>query len=134
MTDKSPKGVFNISSQHGNISNVAGDLTMHGNQEYVAASGDMVREELTKLQRALSTTGIDPGVKRSVMEHLTNSHRELDKSNPDPHKVAGSIEQLTRLLKDAGALSVAGTALIDPLQRVASWLGTSGQAILQLMR
>ena len=134
MTDKTPKGIFNIGSQHGNISNVAGDMTMHGNQEYVAAYGDMVREELTKLQRALSTTGIDREVKKSVMELLTNSHRELDKSNPDPQKVAGSIEQLTRLLKDAGALSVAGAALIDPLQRIASWLGSSGQAIVQLMR
>jgi hypothetical protein len=133
MSDNRPHAEFNIGSQQGNISNVAGDMTVHGGQQYLAAPADVVWEELAKLRLALSEIDIDPGVQRSVEDLMTETTQELNQPHPDTEKVARPIERLTRLLSDAGAVTAAGAGLIDPLQRIASWLGASGQAILHIL-
>jgi hypothetical protein len=133
MSDQRPHTQFNIGSQQGNVSNVAGDMTVHGGQQYLAAPVDAVREELANLRLALSMIDLDPEVQRSVEDLMTEAGQELDQPHPDKQKVARPIERLTSLLSDAGAVTAAGAALIDPLQRIASWLGASGQAILHIL-
>jgi hypothetical protein len=133
MSDERPRAEFNIGSQQGNISNVAGDMTVQGGQQYVVASVDDVREELAKLRRMLSAIGIDTESQRSVEDLVTEATRELNQPQPDAQRVGRPIEGLTKILKDAGALTSAGAALIDPLQRIASWLGASGRAILDML-
>ena len=133
MTNERPNAIFNIGSQHGNISNVAGDMTVHGGQTYVATAADMILPELAKLRRALSAVDLGPDVRESAREFLTAAGDELGQPHPDARRVARPLERLTSLLKEAGAIAAAGAVLIDPLQRIASWLGTSGQGILHLM-
>jgi len=36
MTSEEANVTFNIGSQHGNVSNVAGDMTVYGGQHYTA--------------------------------------------------------------------------------------------------
>jgi hypothetical protein len=36
MSGERPNAIFNIRSQHGNISNVGGDMTVYGGQHYAA--------------------------------------------------------------------------------------------------
>lgn len=134
MSDERHSATFNIGSQQGNISNVAGDMSVHGGQQYVAAPADLIRKELVKLRAALANADLDPGLQGRVGELLGDAEEELDKGRPDAQKVAGPMERVTRLLKEAGAISVAGVALIDPLHRIASWLGDFGQGILLLIR
>ena len=133
MSDERPYAEFNIGTQQGNISNVAGDMTIHGGQQFLAGPADAVREELVKLRQILSTLDIDPTSRRSVEELATEAADELDRPQPDASTVARPIERLTKILRDAGAFAAAGAALIDPLQRIASWLGASGRAILDLI-
>jgi hypothetical protein len=133
MNNERPNAVFNIGSQHGNISNVAGDMTVHGGQQYIAPPADMILPELARLRRALSAIHLDPDVEQSAGEYLAAADAEVRRPHPDARRVARPIERLTRLLKGAGVILAAGAALINPLQSIASLLGAAGQVILHLL-
>ena len=133
MTDNRPNAIFNIGSQHGNVSNVAGDMTVYGGQHYTGFPAELIRQELGNLQRAISVMGLDPAVQKKAAALLADADRELSRTGRDAKKVARPIERLAGLLKNIGAIAVSGAALIDPLQRIASWLGPAGQAILHLI-
>jgi len=140
MTDNRPNAIFNIGSQHGNVSNVAGDMTVYGGQHYTAHPAELIRQELGNLHRVISAMGLDPAVQEKAAALLADADRELSgagrdlsRGGRDAKKVARPVERLARLLKNIGAIAVSGTALIDPLQRIASWLGPAGQAILHLI-
>jgi hypothetical protein len=133
MTDNRPNAIFNIGSQHGNVSNVAGDMTVYGGQHYTGFPAELIRQELGNLQRAISAMGLDPAVQEKAAALLADADHELSRAGGDAKKVARPIERLAGLLKSIGAIAVSGAALIDPLQRIASWLGPAGQAILHLI-
>ena len=133
MTDNRPNAIFNIGSQHGNVSNVAGDMTVYGGQHYTGFPAELIWQELGNLQRAISAMGLDPAVQKEAAALLADADHELSRAGRDAKKVARPIERLAGLLKNIGAIAVSGAALIDPLQRIASWLGPAGQAILHLI-
>ena len=134
MTDNRPNAIFNIGSQHGNVSNVAGDMTVYGGQHYTGFPAELIRQELGNLQRAISAMGLDPThVQKEAAALLADADHELSRAGRDAKKVARPIERLAGLLKNIGAIAVSGAALIDPLQRIASWLGPPGHAILHLI-
>ncbi len=133
MTDNRPNANFNIGSQQGNVSNVAGDMTVYGGQHYTGFPAELIWQELGNLQRAISAMGLDPAVQKEAAALLADADHELSRAGRDAKKVARPIERLAGLLKNIGAIAVSGAALIDPLQRIASWLGPAGQAILHLI-
>jgi hypothetical protein len=96
MNTEHPNAIFNIGSQQGNISNVAGDMTIHGGQQYIAPPTDMIVPELAKLRRALSAVSLDPDVERSAGEYLTAAGEEIRQPHPDARRVARPLERLTR--------------------------------------
>src|SRR5262249_30210080 len=108
-------------------------MTVYGGQQYVAVPADMIRPELAKLRRALSALDLDPGVEASARQLLTTADYELGQQRPDPSKIARPLERMTKLLKNAGVLAAAGAELISPIQHIAAFLGTAGQAIMQLI-
>src|SRR5437868_7016198 len=133
MPGERPNAVFNIGSQHGNVSNVAGDMTVYGGQHYAALPADEIRRELGNVQGIISAMDLDPAARKKVAGLLADTGRELVEPRHDARKVARPIERLTRLLRDIGAISAGGAALIDPLLRIASCLGSAGQAIFHLI-
>jgi hypothetical protein len=133
MTDNRPNAIFNIGSQHGNVSNVAGDMTVYGGQHYTGFPAELIRQELGNLQETISAMGLDPAVQKKAAALLADADHELSRAGRDAKKVARPIERLAGLLRNIGAIAVSGPALIDPLQRIASWLGPAGQAILHLI-
>lgn len=132
MSDERPNAVFNIGSQQGNISNVGRDMKVYGGQHSVVAPAEIVHE-LASLRAALAALDLDPAVRRSAAALLDDAERELDRPEPKAEKAAGPIERLTKLLKDAGAISAAGSALVDPIRSIASLLGGAGRTILRLI-
>jgi hypothetical protein len=133
MTDNRPNVNFNIGSQQGNVTNVAGDMTVHGGQHYLAGDTGMVRQELVSLQRVITSMDLDPAVRGSMKDLIADADQGLSQADKDPRAVARPIERLVRLLKDVGAFAMSGAALIDPLQRIAAWLGDAGQGIIHLI-
>jgi hypothetical protein len=133
MTSERANAIFNIGSQHGNVSNVGGDMTVYGGQHYTALRGDMIRQELENIHRIISTIELSPEVRKTAAALLADAGRELGQPGCDAKKVARPVKRLAGMLSDVGAISAAGTALIGPLQHIASWLGPAGQAILHLI-
>ena len=133
MCGERPNAIFNIGSQHGNVSNVAGDMTVYGGQHYTALPADMIGRELRTIQGIISAMNLDPAARKAAAGYLADADRELGKSRHDAKKVARPIERLTRLLRDMGAIAAGGAALINPLTCIASGLGAAGQAILHLI-
>jgi hypothetical protein len=133
VTGDQPKAIFNIGSQQGNVSNVAGDMTVHGGQHYVGLPVEAMRQDLASVRREIAGLGLDTADRAEAEALLADAGRELDRHGHDPDRVAGPVLRLVRLLREAGAFAAAGTALIDPLHRIASCLGGAGQAIVHLL-
>jgi hypothetical protein len=133
MTGEQPNVTFNIGSQHGNVSNVAGDMTVYGGQHYTALPVDMIRQELENIRRSISAIQLSPQAREKAAALLADAGDELGQPGCDAEKVARPVKRLAGLLSDIGAISAAGAALIGPLQAIASWLGPAGQAILHLI-
>ena len=133
MTSEEPNVTFNIGSQHGNVSNVAGDMTVYGGQHYTALPGDMIRQELENIHRIISAIELTPEARKKAAVLLADAGRELGQPGCEAEKVARPVKRLAGLLSDIGAISAAGGALIGPFQAIASWLGPAGQAILHMI-
>jgi hypothetical protein len=125
---------FNIRNQTaGVINNVAGDQTVHGGQGTNVVTLEATRSSVEALRRALEAASIDPSTRTAAADVLDELGTELAKDEPNQPKVAGRLEQLTSLLKSAGALAAAGAALTAPIQTLATWLGQLGEPILRLL-
>jgi hypothetical protein len=133
MTSERSNVAFNIGSQHGNVSNVAGDVTVYGGQHYTALPADMIRQELENIHTIISAIELSPEVRKTAAALLADAGRELGQPGCKAEKVARPVKRLAGLLNDIGAISTAGAALIGSLQAIASWLGPAGQAILHLI-
>lgn len=130
MTSKEPNVTFNIGSQHGNVSNVAGDMTVYGGQRYTALPADMIRQELENIHTIILAIELSPAARKNAATLLAEAGHELGQPGCEAEKVARPVKRLARLLSDIGAISAAGASLIGPFQAIASWLGPAGQAIL----
>jgi len=133
MTRERPNVNFNIGSQHGNVSNVAGDMTAYGGQYYTAVPADMIKQELENIHRIISIMELSPEGRKRAAALLADADRELGQPGCDAEKVARPVKRLAGFLSDIGAIAAAGAALIGPFQAIASWLGPAGQAILHLI-
>lgn len=133
MTGNEPDVTFNIGSQHGNVSNVAGDMTVYGGQHYTALPADMIRQELENIHAVISAIELSPEVRKNSVALLADAGRELSQPGCEAENVARPVRRLAGLLSDIGVISAAGASLIGPFQAIASWLGPAGQAILHLI-
>jgi len=131
--DRRPNAVFNIGSQQGIVSNVAGDMTVYGGQHWNEGSAVAVREELAKLRIAIHALDLDPALKATATRLVEEADGQAHHAQPAPEKIGSPIEKLTRLLKDSGALVAAGAALINPLQGIGTLLGAAGQIIVRMI-
>lgn len=136
MGDDQSNVTFNVGEQRGNITNIGRDQIIHGDQtqHHIIGSADELRDELTTLREVLGSLDLDDGVVAEAGDLIDEADAELSVPQPQPEQVSRPLERLTEVLTDAGALAAAGAALIEPLQRIGGWLGTSGQALLRLLR
>ena len=133
MADDQRNVTFNIGEQTGVNTNVAGDMTVYGGQQYVTGSPEEVRADLAALREVVAGLGLQPEVQQEATDLIDEADRELAQPKPQPEKVGGPLTRLTNLLADAGAVAAAGASVIAPLQRIGSWLGVAGKAILAVL-
>ncbi|MBM6623215.1 hypothetical protein JTF08_16525 [Micrococcaceae bacterium RIT802] len=125
---------FNIGSQTGGvINNVSGNQRVSGGQHGQAVSTDATRHALRELRAAVLQAGLDDGRAAAVAAPLEDIDAELAKPEPDRSKVGRALDELTALLLSAGALASAGQALAGPIRAIASWVGSWGPSVAQLM-
>lgn len=125
---------FNIGSQYGNINNVGRDQYIYGGQHSTVVPLGATFQAVDDLRAALAAARLDAAVAaraRTEIESLDDALRA--EPEPDRPAAAGAIERLTGVLRGAGALATAGTALISPLRTIAGWLGPLGERVLQVL-
>jgi len=133
MADDQRNVTFNIGEQTGVNTNVAGDMTVYGGQQYVTGSPEEARADLAALREVVAGLGLQPEVQQEATDLIDEADRELAQPKPRPEKVGGPLTRLTNLLADVGAVASAGASVVVPLQRIGSWLGVAGKAILAVL-
>lgn len=90
-------------------------------------------QALAKLREALTTADLSHADAREANQHLDDAANQLGAGQPDPTRVAGPLERLTKLLTRAGQLTQAGAALVTPLRVLATRLGAHGATLWHLV-
>ena len=94
---------------------------------------DAARRAVNELREALMTVSLPPNTTAEAQARVEQIDVAMKEPEPDRSRVADSLRRLTQLLASVGSLAVAGTALIGPLQTLATWLGELGQPIMRLL-
>ena len=89
-------------------------------------------EATADLRAALARAELVPEDNRAAERELDDVEEELRKPDPDKQRVAARLESFTAILKSAGALAVAGAALVGPIGVLAGFLGPLGHAVVKL--
>ena len=132
MSEQEGEGarIFKIGSQHGMISNVAGD------QHLQYAGHDLsidIGATVTELRTALAATPLTAAERRQAAETLDQLDGDLAREQHDRRRIADRVERLTATLSRAGALAATAAELRAPLKALATWLGDLGDGVWRLL-
>jgi hypothetical protein len=135
MSDRErPNVVFGGNQNAGVINNVGGDQVNYGDTR---GSIGEIRQELADvatIRELLKTVPLTESDRAATKDAVDRLEGELKKPEPDKSKAAGALEDLTGILKAAGALAGAGLALIDPIGSIAVAIGGAAGAVLRSLR
>jgi hypothetical protein len=121
---------FHIGTQNaGVVNNVGRDQHITGRQEGTLVVTPEVREALQALRSTVASVELDGRQSREATRQLDEIEAAVGSATPEPERVAGPLEKLTRLLVAAGPIAAA----VGPLQTLAGWLGQLGAGVLQLL-
>jgi hypothetical protein len=121
---------FHIGTQNaGVVNNVGGDQHITGGQQGTLVVTPQVREALDALRSAVASADLDGRQGREATRQLDEIEVVVGSATPEPERVAGPLEKLTRLLVAAGPIAAA----VGPLQTLAGWLGQLGAGVLRLL-
>jgi hypothetical protein len=77
----------------------------------------------------VGSAALDDAPSREATRQLDEIDAAVGSARPEPERVAGPLEKLTRLLVAAGPIAAA----VGPLQTLAGWLGQLGSGVLRLL-
>ncbi len=133
--DDAARSIFNIGSQQAvNLNNVAGDMTIVGGQHGEATiTIATVYRDIQLLREGLQDLPLPPRERQVADQALDRAMQEVAQAIPNKRKIASYLEEVTQILGKFGALAGASAALVEPLQRLSSWLGPVGRIVLHLL-
>jgi len=115
------------------VVNMADKMTIYGNQYGTMAADEGARQAVRDLRTALAAAPLERATRTKASAQTAEIDAAMRAPQPDKSRIAGLLNQLTRLLAGAGALATASAALIGPLHALVAWLGTLGEPILHLL-
>jgi len=118
----------------------AGVITyVDGNQVvYGGVNGSVVTDEdawlaVRELRNALASVALDRSRANEARARVAELEVAMRGPRPDKSQAGEILRRLTELLVGTGSLTTAASALLGPLQTLASWLGAHGAAILSML-
>jgi hypothetical protein len=117
----------------GVITYVDGSQVIHGGLHGTVVTDEDAYRAVRELQEALTSVPLDRTRAAQARSQVAEIDASLRTPRPDKRRAADTLKRLTELLAGAGSLTTASTALIGPLQTLATWLGAHGTAILSLL-
>jgi hypothetical protein len=117
--------------------NVGGDQYVSHGDQYVAGRDQIVHPdaatvatELAALREALAELRLSAAERQAVEQDVAAMEAAVDDDETDRPAVARHLDSLTATLQRAGALAAASVGLVEPLSRLARWLGPLGATVL----
>jgi hypothetical protein len=89
-----------------------------------------IRMPRLALREALAELRLTAAERRAVEQDVAAMEAAADDDETDRPAVARHLESLTATLQRAGALAAASVGLVEPLSRLARWLGPLGTTVL----
>jgi hypothetical protein len=133
MAEDDSNVVFNFAGTQEGVINVAGRDMHVGNQTHVALDLEAFRRELASLRSGLSSAGLPPQARQAAETELQRAEDELRKEEPDGNALAEGVGQFAEIVKSVGGLAGAGAFLVDPLTRLAKYLGPLGGIVQRVL-
>jgi hypothetical protein len=125
---------FEIGSQNAaSIQNIEGDVTIGELRVEAAWSAVDLRRELAGFENQLAGVALPPASRAAVEGTLAAAVEEAARPAADPGRIAELLQRATLVLGEAGALTTAGTGLVEGLRRTGALLGPAGKALLALL-
>ena len=122
---------FNIGSQSGGVfNNVGGNQNVYGGQQAYTPAEQGLRD----LRAILARHPLPPGQQAAARAEIDEIERAVRTGpEPDRGRATQALERLTQLLSRAGSLAAAGASLIEPLRRLATWLGPVADHVVMML-
>jgi hypothetical protein len=108
----------------GQVNLGSGNTNVGRDQVVVTLAGDV--DALGTALRGLPLTDAQRAEAQGALDAFRSSAR--DKPAAGEH-----LRRFTKVLRDTGALAAAGATVLEPLGRIARWLGPLGTAVLALL-
>jgi hypothetical protein len=126
-----PNVVFSGAQTAGVINNIAGDQVNYGTISGAIGSVDQRLADVDEIRRLLGQVPLSDEERADAEDAVDRLEAEMSEPEPNRPAAAHVLEDLTAILKSAGALAGAGLALIDPIGRIAIALGGAAAAVLR---
>jgi hypothetical protein len=117
----------------GVITYVDGNQVIYGGLHGTVVTDEDACRAVRELREALTSVALDRTRAAEARAQVAEIDAAVRTPRPDKRRAADTLKRLTELLAGAGSLTTASTALIGPLQTLATWLGAHGTAILSLL-
>jgi hypothetical protein len=125
---------IHVNKQNAGVINyVEGTNVVYGGQHGSVVTDDEAWQAVGELHRALTRVPLAGPQAAEARAEVAELDAAVRAPQPDKGRAAGALGRLTELLNRAGSLAAAGSALIGPLQTLATWLGAHGAAILGML-
>lgn len=122
--------VFNIGSQQGNISNIAGNQTNYGDQNAYIAAPPEVLDALRQVGRHIGDLPLTPNDQTAARRDLQSLDQQMSTGQASREHVSGRLSRILATARNAGAVITATSNLGSAITTIAKWLGPAGATLI----
>jgi hypothetical protein len=123
---------YHFGNVYGPVHAGHGDQYVAGRDQFIGAPAQVL-ESLGRIRETLDGLRLTGTERAAAERELSATEDAVRRPEPDRAAAGSHLSRLVQGLKDAGALATAGTALVQSLHAVATWLGPVGAGIIALL-
>jgi hypothetical protein len=130
---------FSFGTVHGPVNAGSGRQNIAGRDQYVAGRDQVIGApaevvaELALLRRSLDDLRLTGPERAAADQELAGAEEAVRRPEPDRAAASSHLSRFVQGLKDAGALATAGTAVLQSIRALATWIGPVGAGIIALL-
>jgi hypothetical protein len=130
---------FSFGTVHGPVNAGSGTQNIAGGDQYIADRDQVIGApaevvaELARLRRSLDELRLTGTQRQAADRELAAAEEAIRRAEPDRAAAGSHLSRFVQGLKDAGALATAGTAVLQSIHALATWIGPVGAGIIALL-
>jgi hypothetical protein len=125
-------GQYHFGNVYGPVHAGQGDQYVAGRDQTIGAP-PQVLADLDQLRRLLDELRLTGTERKAADQELAAAEAAVRRPEPDRAAAGSHLTRFVRGLTEAGALATAGTAFVQSIHALATWLGPAAGALLTLL-